>query len=223
MNQSSYENMSIDEISNLQQHLDMIKAKKLQIINNRPGNHGNPNNMGQQPKAYCINKSDIVQNPSTLSYDQVERMNEFRSSATPIYGSDNRLSGAQGLSRLKKTENNYYNPYEHSGHNQQEFGTLARDMHLGPYGVKAPTMKMMGLNDRHFADRFPNNTKNVSIETPLTFGETSRFPKQSGLSMIEQDRFNPLYWDPQDTRHIIRPDGYPQAGINTRLDRIEYA
>lgn len=253
----SYNNMSIDELNSLQQHLENIKTNKRRGSNQiLPVNMTNLslrdpsfnqqiiqqsqspqsvqtiqsiqtiqpvspvqynqdyafnaplNKPAKAPVNYCINTTDIAQNKNV----------DIRDTAVPIFGST-------GLSRLKKTDNNYYNRYEHSAHdltNQQEFGMLSRDLHLGPYGGNAQVSKMMGLNDRQFAEQYPNGTKNVGVETPMIYGETSRWPKQSGLSMIEKDRFDPLFFDPQDTRHIIRPDGYPQAGINTRLDRLEY-
>lgn len=191
----NFNDMSVNELIALQNHLERIKLEKTKT------------NDKKLPLKYCINNTDIAQ----------RRLNDeinMRETAVPIFGNT-------GLTRLKKTENNYYNPYEY-GSKQQEFGTLMRDMHLGPYGVNTELVDLIGIDNKQYAEIFPNNTKNVNVETAIKYGETSRWPKQSGISMVEQDRFENLIWDPQDTRHIIRPDGYPQAGINTRLDRMEY-
>ena len=230
------ETLNPQELSYLQNNLDKIKKNKLQSTRqNNKLNNVTPSNIPQQhqtqkfvrePIAYCINLADkdIQRNqnpvqgllPSAGMYNLQENIN-IRELSTPIFNAP----VPTNLGKKKTNNLDYYNPYEYSG-KQQEFGMLERDIHLGPYGINEDLLDYMGIDAQEYIERFPNGIRNVNVESAMKYGEISRNPKQSGLSMVELNRFNFLPWDPQDYRHIIRPDGYPQAGINTRLDKLEY-
>jgi hypothetical protein len=58
---------------------------------------------------------------------------------------------------------------------------------------------------------------NIELETDILYGTSTRVPKQSGLGTVSVNRFENLFWDPQDPNHIVAD--LPRGGVDTRNDK----
>ncbi len=133
----------------------------------------------------------------------------------------------------KKTNNVFHNPYSY-GSPQNEFGMITQNRNIGIGGtlpnldlVEQDRVMRLGTNScvsvsNPNANPNPMGIRNVALESPLITGENSRInPKQSGISMIELNRFEQLPWNPQEVAHIVFKNGMPRGGISTRIDKLE--
>ena len=120
----------------------------------------------------------------------------------------------------KKIDNNYVNPYEYGGR-QNNLGPQMLTTYMGPHCTTENLINSMGISEQDYYQQFPNGIRNLDVESPLIQGEYTHYPGQKEITMIEQNRFNLLPFDPQDTKHIIWNDNMPRNGYPTREDRME--
>lgn len=121
---------------------------------------------------------------------------------------------------ITQANQSYYNPYQYGG-NKKGLGMLYKPNYVGPYDVQKDVVKNMGLASNIYQEKFPNEIRNVNLESVLVQSENTHIPGQRVVTEKEINRFNMLPFDPQDTRHIIWFDQMPRGGYATRLDRLE--
>ena len=116
----------------------------------------------------------------------------------------------------------YCNPYEY-GSKQESFNTFRPDLNGsvmdGNFINNSRMAQGMNVNAYDFAERFPGQTKNVNVESPLIYGASTKTKGARRVMEELPDKFEQLYFDPQDSRHIVWPDYMPpRGGYGTRLD-----
>jgi len=114
----------------------------------------------------------------------------------------------------------YYNPYEY-GSRQAPLEARNLEQYSNEWESNYDALDDLGVSARQYMERFPGETKNVNIETPLIYGQMT---KQRGNRRIMEnpvDRFDFLYFNPQDPRHLTWND-MPRGGFSTRLDENDY-
>lgn len=116
----------------------------------------------------------------------------------------------------------FYNPYSYG----------AEQYYTEPYGQRDfpnPTiLRCAGMSSDHgkeqyndYNHRFPAEIRNVDVESTLIQREPTHYPGQRKLTETEINRFWLLPYDPQDTKHIIMPNGEQLIGRPTRTDRLQ--
>lgn len=209
------ETLSVDDINYIQKYLEQIKSQKLQ--------------------QYALTKEKLV--PKQMSrindtYDPIPRempidwrdLSETNSRNDLVAEGARRhgdLSGrGQDMSTRKKTQNDYYNPYEY-GSRQSMLEPANIQPYHGPYFADKNLLSNMALPLDAPDNRFPNEIRNVNIESNLIQGEMTHGPGQRRLTEKETNRFQLLPFDPQDHRHLVWTDNMPRGGYPTRTDRYE--
>ena len=116
---------------------------------------------------------------------------------------------------------NYINPYEY-GAKQNIMRQHQTQPYNNIYNNNLNTLDTMGISKNMHSEYFPNNIRNVNIESSLLQRETTHNPNQQGITEKEVNRFELLPFDPQDHTHIVWTDNMPRSGYATRTERLEY-
>jgi len=239
------EQLSSDEITQLQKYLEQIKKSKMEVPNN--------NNSEFDINPYSTNKHMIFpKNRATDIYDPLKRdvpidwrqhgskvgprsryLNEPSDIEPGERGSTSTRNGkrSQQDNEIKFINDrsggsnfnfpqSYFNPYEY-GARQEPQQTLYQDVYNGSYTADPVVLNHMGLPRNMHQERFPTGIRNVDVESSLIHKEPSRVPGQKKIMEKEYDRFNLLPFDPQDHTHIVWKDDMPRGGYSSRIDRTQ--
>ena len=89
----------------------------------------------------------------------------------------------------------------------------------------------MYINQSTLNEKYPGKVRNIGVESYLIHQKIENYPEHTGsASMLrnekqkkivekEINRFTPLPYNPQDTRHIVWSDNMPRGGYSTRNDK----
>ncbi len=117
----------------------------------------------------------------------------------------------------KKNIENYQNPYEY-GSRQNVLPSQPRPLYQSNQ-LDATMMENMALTPAEYSQKFPNEIRNVNVESVLQQKEPTRFPGQRQLTQTEMDRFQLLPFNPQYPDHLVWKDCLV---VDLRHDHIEW-
>jgi len=115
----------------------------------------------------------------------------------------------------------YQNPYEYGS---RQISLEARNLPVydGVWDADIDNILEMNLKPWQLTEKFPGESKNVNVESPLIQGQVTKLRGNRTLMELPMDRFEFPYFDPQDARHIVWSDNMPRGGYSTRLDDKHY-
>ncbi len=225
------ESLSVEDINYLQNYLQLIKNKKIELnakLNSQKNIFSNDfldnNTKNRANDIYDPLSREVPVDWRTYDKRPVSQFN-YQDVEPGARGATNTRQGKRSYETNKDMNyNTYHNPYEY-GSKQNILPSEYKQPYVGSYYVDPILLNHMGIQNsvpQNLAHpQQPEHIRNINIESSLLQKEMTHGPGQRIITEREMDRFEYLPFDPQDHHHILWTDNMPRGGYSTRSDRLE--